>query len=414
MTRILMLSQFYPPIIGGEERHVKVLSEALAARGHDVAVATTQPGAEPCYEARGGVSIHRMSGTLRRGRFIFADSQRRHVPPFPDPELVYQLSEIIRVEKPDIIHAHNWLVHSYLPLQVLDRRPLVLSLHDYGSVCAKKNLMHAGEPCGGPELRKCLPCASEHYGSLKGLVTVLANRSCMKLVMPRVDLCLPVSNAVASRCGLKEGGIPFEVVPTFMSDDVQHLQSGYEELIARLPNDDFLLFVGDLTRLKGLHTLLHAYRELAPKNPLVLIGRRCKDTPVDLPPNVYLFESWPHGAVLHAWSRCIVGLAPSEGLETCGTVVMEANAFGRPVVAGRTGGLVDTVVDGRTGILVSPGSSDELRLALGKLLTETELRLKMGAASLAHSAHYMSRAVVPKIEQVYEGLLQNSRAARRA
>ena len=38
--RILMLSQFYPPIIGGTEQHVRNLSIELASRGHEVAVAT--------------------------------------------------------------------------------------------------------------------------------------------------------------------------------------------------------------------------------------------------------------------------------------------------------------------------------------------------------------------------------------
>ncbi len=38
--RILMLSQFYPPIIGGAEQHVRTLSIELAARGHDVVVVT--------------------------------------------------------------------------------------------------------------------------------------------------------------------------------------------------------------------------------------------------------------------------------------------------------------------------------------------------------------------------------------
>jgi hypothetical protein len=36
--RILLLSQFYPPVIGGEERHVRNLGAALAQRGHHVSV----------------------------------------------------------------------------------------------------------------------------------------------------------------------------------------------------------------------------------------------------------------------------------------------------------------------------------------------------------------------------------------
>jgi glycosyltransferase involved in cell wall biosynthesis len=407
--RVLMLSQFYAPIIGGEERHVEVLGKALAARGYRVTVATTQSGSASAVECTEALNVHRMKGTLQRSGSLFSESQRRHVPPFPDPELVLQLGEIIRTERPDIIHAHNWLVHSYLPLHVLDRRPLVLSLHDYGSVCAKKSLMREGDPCCGPKLSKCLPCASDHYGGIKGPITVLANRAFTNRILPRVSMCLPVSRAVAARCGLKEAGVPYEVIPTFVSDDITELHHGYDDFCEKLPQGPFLLFVGDLTRLKGVHTLLQAFRELDTEIPLVLIGRRCVDTPDDLPANVFLFESWPHAAVLHAWSRCLAGIVPSEGLETCGTVVMEANAFGKPVVACRTGGLVDTVIDGETGILVSPGCANELRDALDEILTDHMLRSRLGVASAARAEAYKSSAIVPKIENIYERLHANER-----
>ena len=48
--RILMLAQFYPPAIGGEERHVRNLSIELAARGHDVSLATLWHKGEADFE----------------------------------------------------------------------------------------------------------------------------------------------------------------------------------------------------------------------------------------------------------------------------------------------------------------------------------------------------------------------------
>ena len=57
--RILMLSQFYDPIIGGEERIVQDLSVELARRGHDVAVATLWHEGTQDYEIDRGVRIFR-------------------------------------------------------------------------------------------------------------------------------------------------------------------------------------------------------------------------------------------------------------------------------------------------------------------------------------------------------------------
>src|SRR5438876_10086692 len=114
--RILMLAQFYPPDIGGEERHVYNLSRALAARGHSVAVATHAVAGLPDYEEQENVHVYRVGGTMQRLDFLFSDSEHRHAPPFPDPETTLALRRIVEREKPEIVHAHNWLVHSFVPL----------------------------------------------------------------------------------------------------------------------------------------------------------------------------------------------------------------------------------------------------------------------------------------------------------
>ncbi|MGO4684335.1 glycosyltransferase family 4 protein [Hyphomicrobium sp. 2TAF46] len=411
--RILMLSQFFPPIIGGEERHVKVLSEALVQRGHEVGVATIKQGDQPDVAVESGVTIHRLQGSLQRNAGLFSESQRRHAPPFPDPELMFRLNRIVRAEQPDIVHAHNWLLHSYLPLQRIYKKRLIVTLHDYGSVCAKKNMIREGSPCSGPAAVKCLPCAGQHYGGVKGAVTWLTNSSLGRMGLGQVDAFIAVSQAVATRCGLDPRFDQFEIIPTFLADDVGELADGHSERLDLLPKSDFLLFVGDLMRLKGVHTLLEAYRQLGDAPPLVLIGRHCKDTPADWPKNVTVLNSWPHAAVLHAWNRCLFGIVPSEGLETCGTVVMEANAFGKPVVACRTGGLSETVLDGKTGILVPPGDVEALRRALLTMLQDHGLRARMGAASRIHAGAYMTKAVVPRIERIYESSASTSAAGRR-
>src|SRR5947209_758532 len=169
-----MLSQFYPPFIGGEERSVQILGTELSKRGHEVAVATVWKKDTPEYEIDQGVRIYRFKTTVQRATWLFADPAHSHAPPFPDPEAVRALKCIIAQERPHIVHAHNWLVYSFLPLKTWSDAKLVLSLHDYSRACATKKLLYRDTSlCSGPGVRKCLDCSMHHYGAAKGISTAV-------------------------------------------------------------------------------------------------------------------------------------------------------------------------------------------------------------------------------------------------
>jgi len=403
-VRILLLTQFYPPIIGGEERHVRNLGAALVNRGHNVSVATqwTPLAGSGADEWDNDVRVHRIRGSLQRIQGLFTESERRHAPPFPDPELAAGLMRIVKEEQPDIVHAHNWIMASFLPLVSWSRASLVVTLHDYGLVCPKKNLMHDGQICAGPRLSTCLRCTTEHYGTRgKAWVTTLASAATRIWAMRSVDRFIAVSHAVARHSRLAERGALFEVIPNFVPDDVAESSNEPDPRLLQLPADDYILFVGDLMRLKGIDVLLQAYSQLADAPPLVLIGRRCRDTPAMLPPNVHILSMWPHDAIMRAWRRCLFAVAPSTGPEACATVVMEAMASGKPVIATDIGGMPDLIDDGQTGSLVPPGDAAALARAMQRLIDDRKLASRMGAASLARAEQLKAGSVVPRIERVY-------------
>lgn len=409
--RILMLTQFYPPIIGGEERHVRNLSQALAERGHDVAVATLWHAGLAEYEVDAGVRVYRLRGTMQRASFLFSSDARRFAPPFPDPEVSLALRRVIRREQPEIVHAHNWLVHSYLPLKRWARVPLVVTLHNYNLACPTVTLMRNGAVCDGPALGKCLSCVRGHYGLAKGAPTVVSHALLSPVERRAVDLFVPVSRAVAEGNGLIDSGIPFEVVPNFIPDDVADTSGDVTSYTAALPDEPFLLYVGALSRAKGVDVLLRAYRQLHVTRPaapaLVLIGYPMSDTPelmAGLPEGAIALQDWPHQAVMHAWGRSLAGLVPSVWPDPCPTVALEAMAMGRPVIASRIGGLRDQIVDGETGLLTPAGDADALHAALTRLVDGADLRERMGGAARRHVASFRAGAVVTRIEANYERL----------
>ncbi len=410
--RIAMLTQFYPPVLGGLERHVKDLSEALSARGHEVAVITLRQGGwgkeMPEFEEVNGVRIYRIRGTVSRAeRLLFIDERRSYAPPFPDPELILAIWRILSRERPQIVHAHNWLSFSYLPLKRWSKTKLVVTLHEFGLACGKWTLIRQNTFCSGPALGKCGSCLAEHYGFIKGTVT-LAGQTFMRQIQNRaVDMYLPVSQSVADGNQLTNSGFPYEVIPNFIPDEPASPKADVEAQLAHLPEQPFMLFVGSFSRQKGMDILLDAYRGLNTSVPLVMIGYELSDFPLsklDIPANVHILKNLPHEAVMEAWRRSKLGIAPSNWHEPSPTVVMEALAMGKPVIATRVGGIPDIIVDGENGLLIPPGDVLALRQAMQRLVNDPLLCEQMGAMALQRVVGFQAKSVVSRIEAIYQRL----------
>ncbi len=296
-----------------------------------------------------------------------------------------------------------YILTSHLPSK--SKAGLVVTLHDYSLQCATKRFMYHGSPCSGPGVRKCIGCASTHYGAIKGGAIYLSNQLMGTLERKAVDMFLAVSQITAKNNGLIGSGLPYQVIPNFVPDELELQIDSLNPLLEQLPEDGYLLFVGDLSGEKGVKVLLQAYADLKNAPPLVLIGRQTSDTTWELPPNVLMLGSWPHDAVMQAWKRSSIALVPSVWTEPFGMVVIEAMSTGRPVVASRVGGIPDIIAHGESGLLVSPGDADSLRQAIELLLAKPEMRQQMGINAERRSAEFRASAVIPRIEQIYHSII---------
>ncbi len=77
------------------------------------------------------------------------------------------------------------------------------------------------------------------------------------------------------------------------------------------------------------------------------------------------------------YAACDVFIMPSD-IEGFGIVFLEANACGKPVIGGKTGGISDAIIDGKTGLLVDPFNINQIADALIKLLTNPEFAHWLG------------------------------------
>jgi hypothetical protein len=87
------------------------------------------------------------------------------------------------------------------------------------------------------------------------------------------------------------------------------------------------------------------------------------------------------------YNLCDIMLMPNRleedgDVEGFGIVFLEANAAGKPVIGGRTGGAAEAIADGSTGFLVNPNDHQEIAGSLRRLLEDPGLREKFGAAGV--------------------------------
>ena len=151
-----------------------------------------------------------------------------------------------------------------------------------------------------------------------------------------------------------------------------------------------VLFVGRLTRDKGVPELMKAVSELLPRFPelrLLLVG--CFEGGDPVPDNVRRFlelnsqmvyvGTVQDTAPYYAAADVLVLPSHREGLPT---VVLEAQAAGTPVIGAAATGIVDVISDGETGLLFPVGEVDALRESIAKILSNDALANKLRLAGL--------------------------------
>jgi glycosyltransferase involved in cell wall biosynthesis len=171
-----------------------------------------------------------------------------------------------------------------------------------------------------------------------------------------------------------------------------------------------VLFLGSLTRRKGIFTLLAAHERVVRRIPgaRLLVGgtgedeQRVRDRVAASPAQsaITLLGRVERGAVPATMARADVACIPSYG-EPFGLAALEAMASALPVVATAAGGLAHLVRE-EGGMKVPPGDADALADALAGLLADPARMARMGAANRrAVERDYAWESVIDRLEAVY-------------
>jgi glycosyltransferase involved in cell wall biosynthesis len=119
---------------------------------------------------------------------------------------------------------------------------------------------------------------------------------------------------------------------------------------------------------------------------------------------------WPDLREVYADADVMVLCSDDEGSPVA---LIEAMAAGKPIVATRVGGIPDVIVDGKSGVLVSPGDPQALAAAILAVIADSVCAVRLGSAAREHAfAKYSINASVEKTAAVYNEFLNNPQKGR--
>jgi glycogen(starch) synthase len=371
--RVLMLSWEYPPVVvGGLGRHVHALATRLVQLGHEVVVLCRQ-------EAGTDALTHPTTDTVHDGvRVIRVAEDPTHLT-FEKDLVAWTLAMghgLIRAGlglfaswRPDVVHAHDWLVtHPSIALASFVDVPLVATIH----------ATEAGRHSGW--------LSQPLNQQIHSVEWWLANRA---------DALITCSTPMRA-----------EVTHLFEVTDISVIHNGIEPrgwrpspAAVRAARSTFsvdgspvVVYFGRLEWEKGVHDLLAALprvRRAFPGTRLVVAGQGRQaaalveqSRKLRVRRSVEFVGHLPDRSLVALLAAADVVVLPSR-YEPFGIVALEAAAAGAPLVASTAGGLAELVVDGETGLSVTPGDVDGIAGAVRAVLTDPTAAARRARAAKA-------------------------------
>ena len=367
MTRVLFLTESFHPVLGGGETHVRRLGANLVAMGHQATVVTRRGDiAWPAEDEVDGIRVRRVppAGPGRTGKYLMVPAALRAV------LREGRHHDVIVVRATRVLGLPGLLAGRTLG------RPVILQPEINGEL--------SGEALTWGWTR------GQALGPLvRGLVRL------RNLWLRDGDGFVAMSRKI--RDEMIEAGVARERVALIHhgvdTDRFRPAEPGEREALRAslgLPDGLLAVFTGRLLRGKGLETLLAAFGEVALVEPnvhLVLVGSgsgQALSIEEELERDVrdrglqdrVVFAGRVEAVEGHLKAADIF-VFPSI-FEALGISLVEAASCGLPAVASRTGGIVDVVEDGRSGLLVTPGRTDELAASILSLVRDPAGRAEMG------------------------------------
>lgn len=400
-----MITTFYPPYhFGGEAMYLYRLSNALAQRGHKVTVVhcvdsyrlLTSAGSRGSFPHHPNVTIHALSHRLGSLSPLVTYLTGR-------PGLKASvLDRIFANERFDVVHFHLVTLFGPGVLRYGNDALRLYTTHDHWLVCPMYDLWKENkEVCEKPA---CLRCTL----SYRRPPQLWRYTNLLEHELPRVDLFISPSRSTIEQHRRRGFPYPMRHLPLFLPLSETAPPAAAAAGTTRRP---YFLFVGRLVKIKGVQTLIEAFRRYGDADFVIagdgIFESELRRLATGMAHVQFLGRVAP--VELRALYRdAIALLVPSLVYETFGFITLEALGQRTPVIGRDIGAVGELIRD--TGGGITYRTDDELLDAMRLLQTDRAKRDQLGAAG--HEA-YLARYTEESHVSAYLGLIEETAAARR-
>ena len=182
----------------------------------------------------------------------------------------------------------------------------------------------------------------------------------------------------------------------FFNEKLVQIYHGYDydeinkaRSLPKQDNEKYIVFVGRLEKIKGVHTLLKAMQTCM-DIPLKIVGDGSQEEELKLFKethqlnNVTFLGKKTKAETLRVINGAEFLICPSECYEVLGFTVVEAMALGKPAIGSSIGGIPEMVINNYTGFLFEPGNYIQLAELINSLYANNDLMIQMGKNAEQH------------------------------
>ena len=367
MKILIIVNEFPPDIVAGTAMSTFYLSKYLSRHGNEVHVAVTAKNKNPSFEKVDGVNIYRIKTKNIKGTRSF--------------QRLYHLYRLGTMINPDIIQGQAISCGMFASLigKIL-KKPSITYIQGY-------DLYHASTFQKFTEVKIALKYS-------KAILAVSEDLKANAMdIFPRSDIFVMPHGLEIER-GIEVNADKIRQEDMFLKNRI-------------------ILFVGQLTKRKGLHYLIEAMRLVHDKIKnarLLIIGEgnekkalREMVTHYKLDNIVHFLGAQPHATAMRYMKTADIFVLPSLE-EAFGIVLIEAMSQGLPIVATQVQGIPYIIKDGINGYLV-PARND--RLVAEKilfLLNDKEIAKEIGEKNRKYASQFHWSLLVEKYLELYSRL----------